>query len=91
VDLVIGVRGLARELTEAAKAAGVAAHFAATPEEAADYLVSEARDGDVVLIKASRGVRAERIVERLRSTFGSSRQGPRGRPSGRVDGETGGV
>jgi UDP-N-acetylmuramoyl-tripeptide--D-alanyl-D-alanine ligase len=83
VDLVIGVRGLARELTAAAKAAGVAAHFAATPEEAADYLVSEARDGDVILIKASRGVRAERIVEKLRSTFGSS--------AGRNGGGAGGV
>jgi UDP-N-acetylmuramoyl-tripeptide--D-alanyl-D-alanine ligase len=37
--------------------------FAATPEEAGEWLSREARDGDVVLLKASRGVKLERALE----------------------------
>jgi len=75
VDLVIGVRGLARGLAAAAAAAGSAAEFAATPEEAAERLLVAARAGDVILVKGSRGVRTERVVERLREAFGAGGAG----------------
>jgi UDP-N-acetylmuramoyl-tripeptide--D-alanyl-D-alanine ligase len=39
------------------------AEFVATPEEAGEWLASEARDGDVVLLKASRGVKLEKALE----------------------------
>jgi len=65
IDLVLGVRGLAGALAEAARKAGSKAEFVNTPEEAGDWLLREARDGDVILLKASRGVRLERALERL--------------------------
>jgi len=63
LDFLIGVRGLAMPLVEAALAAGMKAVFVATPEEAGDWLAREAREGDVVLLKGSRGVRLERVLE----------------------------
>jgi UDP-N-acetylmuramoyl-tripeptide--D-alanyl-D-alanine ligase len=35
----------------------------ASPEEAGEWLAREARDGDVVLLKASRGVKLENALE----------------------------
>ncbi len=66
VDVVVGVRGLARELVEGARAAGVKAEFVETPEAAGEWLREHVREGDVVLLKASRGVRLERALEVLR-------------------------
>ncbi|MDQ3011694.1 MAG: UDP-N-acetylmuramoyl-tripeptide--D-alanyl-D-alanine ligase [Acidobacteriota bacterium] len=71
VDLLIGVRGLAKELVEGALDANAGqAVFTNTPEEAAEKLIAEARPGDLVLVKGSRGVRTERVIERLRTEFG---------------------
>jgi UDP-N-acetylmuramoyl-tripeptide--D-alanyl-D-alanine ligase len=64
VDLLVGVRGQAQSMVEAAKAAGMRAEFAATPEEAGEWLARETRDGDVVLLKASRGVKLEKALEK---------------------------
>jgi UDP-N-acetylmuramoyl-tripeptide--D-alanyl-D-alanine ligase len=63
IDIVVGVRGLAKPMVEAAAAAGMRAEFVATPEEAGEWLAREGRDGDVVLLKASRGVKLERALE----------------------------
>lgn len=68
IDLVIGVRGLAKSLVEGAAAGGAQAQFVETPEEAGDLLAKELRPGDAVLLKASRGVRLERALERLQGT-----------------------
>ena len=65
VDLLVGVRGLAKPMVEAARQAGMQAEFVATPEEAGEWLAREAREGDVVLLKASRGVKLERALEAL--------------------------
>jgi len=35
----------------------------ATPEEAGEWLARQARPGDVVLLKASRGVKLEKALE----------------------------
>jgi UDP-N-acetylmuramoyl-tripeptide--D-alanyl-D-alanine ligase len=59
VDLVIGVRGLARAL---ANGAGDRALFVESPEEAGEWMRSNLRAGDVVLLKGSRGVRLERAL-----------------------------
>jgi UDP-N-acetylmuramoyl-tripeptide--D-alanyl-D-alanine ligase len=64
IDWLVGVRGLAKPMVEAARAAGIRADFFATPEEAGECLVRETRDGDVVLLKASRGVKLERALEK---------------------------
>ena len=55
MDIVIGVRGQARKIVEAAGTAGVLATFLETPEEAGEWLAREARPGDAILLKASRG------------------------------------
>ncbi|MGH9503910.1 MAG: UDP-N-acetylmuramoyl-tripeptide--D-alanyl-D-alanine ligase [Terriglobales bacterium] len=65
IDILVGVRGLARPMVEAAGRAGVKAEFVATPEEAGEWLAREVRDGDVVLLKASRGVKLERALEKV--------------------------
>lgn len=66
IDVVIGVRGLAKALAEAACGSGVQSHFVDTPEEAGEWLAREIRPGDVVLLKASRSVKLERALELLR-------------------------
>ena len=67
IDILVGVRGLAQPMVEAASHAGIRAEFVATPEEAGEWLVRETREGDVVLLKASRGVKVGK-------SFGGSRQ-----------------
>jgi UDP-N-acetylmuramoyl-tripeptide--D-alanyl-D-alanine ligase len=59
VDVVVGVRGPAAALVEAAAAAGIAASFVETPAEAGAWLAENLRPGDAVLLKASRGVKLE--------------------------------
>jgi len=63
IDVVVGVRGLAQAIVDAAGENGTAAHFVTTPEEAGEWLAAETRDGDVVLLKASRGVKLEKALE----------------------------
>ena len=68
VDFLLGVRGLAMPMVEAAVAAGIKAEFVATPEEAGDWLARQTREGDVVLLKGSRGVKLEKALERWKSS-----------------------
>jgi UDP-N-acetylmuramoyl-tripeptide--D-alanyl-D-alanine ligase len=63
IDLLLGVRGLAQAMVAGAAQAGMRADFVPTPEEAGEWLQREVRPGDVVLLKASRGVRLERALE----------------------------
>lgn len=63
IDLLIGVRGLAQAMVEGAREAGTRAEFVAAPEAAGEWLSRETRDGDVVLLKASRGVKLEKALE----------------------------
>jgi len=55
IDLLVGVRGLAAQTVAGASGTGTQAHFVPTPEAAGEWLAQNARDGDVVLLKASRG------------------------------------
>ncbi len=67
VEKLIGVRGLAQALVTGAQSARMNdAVFAETPEAAVELLLSDCRAGDLVLVKGSRGVRTEKIVERLK-------------------------
>jgi len=65
VDVVVGVRGLAAALVDAARSGGAEAVFVATPEEAGMWMQRNVRAGDAVLLKASRGVRLERAFGAL--------------------------
>jgi UDP-N-acetylmuramoyl-tripeptide--D-alanyl-D-alanine ligase len=78
VDLLWGVRGLARELIAGARESGMnadAARFFETTDEAASEIVNEVRAGDLVLVKGSRGVHTELIVKALRDKFGKTGDG----------------
>lgn len=73
IDLVIGVRGLARELIDGAREAGMTAEsavFCETPQEAAEIVAREVQAGDLMLVKGSRGVRTEEVVERMKQLYG---------------------
>jgi len=70
IDILIGVRGAASLIVEGAAAGGVLGKFVNTPEEAGDWLAENMRAGDVVLLKASRGVKLERALERLQQKLG---------------------
>jgi UDP-N-acetylmuramoyl-tripeptide--D-alanyl-D-alanine ligase len=59
IDVLLGVRGLAQAAVEAA----TQAEFVVSPEEAGEWLARETRDGDAVLLKASRGVKLEKALE----------------------------
>lgn len=63
IDVLLGVRGLAQAAVEAARRAGIRAEFVASSEAAGEWLGREAQDGDVVLLKASRGVKLEKALE----------------------------
>jgi UDP-N-acetylmuramoyl-tripeptide--D-alanyl-D-alanine ligase len=66
IDRLIGVRGLAEDLTEGARSAGLSdVQFAKDSDEAAEIVAGTIRSGDVVLVKGSRGVRTEKVVEKL--------------------------
>ena len=56
VDVVVGVRGLAQEF---------GGTFFASAQEAGEWMREQLRVGDVVLLKASRGVRLEGALEKL--------------------------
>jgi UDP-N-acetylmuramoyl-tripeptide--D-alanyl-D-alanine ligase len=63
IDVLLGVRGLAKSMVEAAREGGMTAEFVATAEEAGNWLARETRTGDAVLLKASRGVKLEKALE----------------------------
>jgi UDP-N-acetylmuramoyl-tripeptide--D-alanyl-D-alanine ligase len=72
LDALWGVRGLALEMTRGARAAGMspeAARFFESSDEAALALLGEVGEGDLVLVKGSRGVRTDKVVSTLRTHF----------------------
>jgi UDP-N-acetylmuramoyl-tripeptide--D-alanyl-D-alanine ligase len=70
LDFLLGVRGLAEPMVEAAREAGMKAEFVVTPEKAGEWLACEACDGDAVLMKASRGVKLEKALETWKQRSG---------------------
>jgi UDP-N-acetylmuramoyl-tripeptide--D-alanyl-D-alanine ligase len=79
LDFLLGVRGLAKPMVEAAAEAGMNAEYVATPEDAGDWLAREARNGDIVLLKASRGVRLEKALEGWRQKLAAREDLTRGK------------
>jgi UDP-N-acetylmuramoyl-tripeptide--D-alanyl-D-alanine ligase len=68
IDWVVGVAGEAAQLIEGAASAGIPRDhlkFFASSEDAANFLQSFLRPGDLLLVKGSRGVKMERVVEAL--------------------------
>lgn len=73
LDALVTVGGpAARALADAAIAAGMATASVMhcdTSDEAADVVARLARSGDLVLVKGSRGIRTDRVVDRLKAEF----------------------
>ena len=73
LDLLIGVGGSAAvAMTAAALQAGMPERcvwHVATKEEAADLALRHVRAGDLVLVKGSRGIGTDLVVERLKKEF----------------------
>ncbi len=70
IDFLIGVRGLAKEMIESAKSIGLKeTNFFENSDEAAEFLANEVKVGDLVLVKGSRGVRTEKVIEKLMKEF----------------------
>lgn len=68
VDVLVGIRGAARSMVDAAIDAGHAvgaAFFFEDPATAGDQVRQIARPGDVILFKGSRGTHVERALERF--------------------------
>lgn len=69
VTWLIGVRGLAKAMVEAAREKGLRAEFFESPKEAGAWLAENAQKDDAVLLKASRGVKLERAIEEWKSSL----------------------
>ena len=70
VNVVWGVRGLAASIVAGAQEAGLAeTRFFETSDEAARALIAEVREGDLILVKGSRGVATDKIVAAIRERF----------------------
>ncbi len=71
VALVVGVGPLSAAALEAARAAGQEEiRHCADADEAARFVTQSVRPGDVVLVKASRGIGLDRVVAALKERFG---------------------
>ncbi len=70
VNLLWGVRGLAKEIVAGANEAGLtAAKFFNSSDEVAAELIREVKEGDLILVKGSRGVATDKVVKALREQF----------------------
>lgn len=68
IHMLVGIRGAASSMVDAATQAGLAAgaaYFFEEPAEAGDRLRGLAKAGDAILFKGSRGVHVERALERF--------------------------
>src|SRR5258706_6941691 len=78
IDWIIGVEGNAAQLLEGAASAGIPRDrlkFFASSNDAASYLQNFLQPGDLLLVKGSRGVKMERIVEALLAQHGAPGSG----------------
>src|SRR5882757_8661595 len=74
VDWIIAVEGNAAQLLEGAASAGIPRDrlkFFASSNDAASYLQNFLQPGDLLLVKGSRGVKMERVVEALLAQHGA--------------------
>jgi UDP-N-acetylmuramoyl-tripeptide--D-alanyl-D-alanine ligase len=70
INLLWGVRGLASEIVSGAKEAGLSAtEFFKSSDDVAQELVKEVKEGDLILVKGSRGVATDKVVKALKERF----------------------
>ena len=70
IDLLWGVRGLAKEIVAgAAQERLTATRFFENSDEAAMAVLNELRAGDLILVKGSRSVETDKVVKALKERF----------------------
>ncbi|HEV8169059.1 MAG TPA: cyanophycin synthetase, partial [Pyrinomonadaceae bacterium] len=70
IDVLWGVRGLGQEIVFGGREAGLrVTKFFDSSDEAAAELTREVKEGDLILVKGSRGVATDKIVKALREHF----------------------
>jgi UDP-N-acetylmuramoyl-tripeptide--D-alanyl-D-alanine ligase len=70
IDALFGVRGLAKNLVDGARAGGLKiVEFYEDSNAMANQIIDLIKAGDLILVKGSRGVQTEKIVERLLEKF----------------------
>jgi UDP-N-acetylmuramoyl-tripeptide--D-alanyl-D-alanine ligase len=70
IDVLWGVRGLASEIVVGAVEARLsAARFFNSSDEVAAELPKEVKEGDLILVKGSRGVATDKVVKALKERF----------------------
>ncbi len=72
IDVVVGVQGAAKEIARGAVAAGMPdtqVHFFTEVNPAIDFIYRKVQPGDLLLIKGSRGVHLEKMVNALRAGY----------------------
>jgi UDP-N-acetylmuramoyl-tripeptide--D-alanyl-D-alanine ligase len=75
IDVLVGIRGAAWSLTDAAKLAGLsagAALFFDEPADAGRAVKAIAQPGDAILFKGSRGVHVEKALDQFLASEGSA-------------------
>jgi UDP-N-acetylmuramoyl-tripeptide--D-alanyl-D-alanine ligase len=63
--ILIAVGALSKFMAETAEKKGVEVYMVETSEEAAEKAVDLVKEGDLVLVKGSRGMQMEKVVNRL--------------------------
>ncbi|MGH9429864.1 MAG: glutamate ligase domain-containing protein, partial [Terriglobia bacterium] len=69
IDRIVGIRGMAEFITRAAQEQGrlpADTPFFADSAAAGEWLTREVMSGDFIVVKGSRGVRTEMVIEILR-------------------------
>jgi len=77
IDVFWGVRGFAKEMIEGAIESGFnkdATRLFSDSDSAAEALLQEALEGDLILVKGSRGVRTDKVVQKMIERFEISKQ-----------------
>jgi UDP-N-acetylmuramoyl-tripeptide--D-alanyl-D-alanine ligase len=70
VDVLWGVRRLAQQIIEGANEAGLTeTRYFESSNDAASALIDEVKEGDLILVKGSRGVATDRIVKAIKERF----------------------
>jgi len=77
VALALCYGPLCESLAQQAKSTGVDAHWFAEKEELTEFLSRELREGDSVLVKASRGMALETVVDGIKERVGQNVAGAR--------------
>jgi UDP-N-acetylmuramoyl-tripeptide--D-alanyl-D-alanine ligase len=70
VNMLWGVRGLAKDLVAGAEQAGLSqTRFFVSSDDAANAILEEVKEGDLILVKGSRGVETEKVIKALKDHF----------------------